>query len=151
MTDVSQVEINSLEPGGSRNISDLWDYQLCNYQCVLRKEICSMKRCCPCMFLVGWWESCVTLLIIWWMSSATPGNRFNFLYPFPKFKTKCEISVDVCSLSLTFPVYSSASVPFSQAETPLWGSPRHPSWQQHWCAFRSCCQVKTNNLDFFIF
>lgn len=35
MTDVSQVEIKSLEPAGCRNISDLWDYQLYNDQCVL--------------------------------------------------------------------------------------------------------------------
>lgn len=61
------------------------------------------------------------------MSSATPGNKFNFLnfYPFPKFKKQWEISVDVCSLSLTFPVHSSASVPFNQAN-PTVGQSKTP-------------------------
>lgn len=135
---------------------DLWDYLLHNFQCVLHKLIHSMGRCCSCMFIVGWWEKCVSLLVIWCVSSVTPGNGFNFLnlFPFSKFKIKCEISVDICSRSLTFPVHSSASVPFNQAETPLWGNPRYHSWQQHQCAFSSCCQEKTNYLDswfFFIF
>lgn len=39
--------------------------------------------------------------------------------------------------------------PFNQAGTAPWDNPRYHSWQQHRCAFSSCCQVKTNYLDFF--
>lgn len=100
MTEVSQGEINPLESEGCRNIFDLGDYQLYNYNyhCVLYKQKCCTRRCGTCMFTVSQWKKPVVLLIIWWMLAAMSGNRFNFLslYPFPKFKIKYEISVDAC-------------------------------------------------------
>lgn len=57
----------------------------------------------------------------------------------------------ICSLSLTFSVYSSASILFNQAVTSLWGNPTYCWWQERRCTFSFCCKVETNYLDFFFF